>query len=252
MSGGPVQKVVAQRSVALWFLASICVAVAGPFGTYEALDLSGRLQCWAAILALAFLVGAGVSAVMARCCRRRGFWLRQVAAAAIFTLLFLPILRGVLLAVTGPAYRHLLMETWQMAGVVLMVPLGLGLAEYLWLRPRVEGGQAPAPAQPPAPRLLDRLAPERRGEILHLSGRDHYVDVKTDRGRDTLLMRFSDAMAELEGLDGLQVHRSHWVAADAVQGTERERGRVYLTLVDGSRVPVSRSYQPEVTERGLL
>ncbi|MFC2966479.1 LytTR family DNA-binding domain-containing protein [Acidimangrovimonas pyrenivorans] len=239
--------------MALWFLASVCVAIAGPFGTYEALGLAGRLLCWSAILALAFVAGAGTSWIMARCCRHRGFWQRQLIDAAFFTLFFLPILRGVLLAVTGPAHRHLVMDSWQMAGAVLMVPLGLSLAEYLWLRPRADAGEAAAPGMlRPGPRLLDRLTPERRGEILHLSGRDHYVDVKTDRGKDTLLMRFSDAMAELEGLDGLQVHRSHWVAVEAVRGAERERGRVYLTLVDGSRVPVSRSHQPEVVERGLL
>ena len=38
-------------------------------------------------------------------------------------------------------------------------------------------------------------------------------------------MRLSDAVEELEGLEGAQTHRSWWVARDAVRGVERGDGR---------------------------
>ena len=68
---------------------------------------------------------------------------------------------------------------------------------------------------------------------------DHYVEVHTAAGSELLLLRFRDALREVEGVDGLQVHRSHWVARNAVARVERRRGggRVALRLVNGSKVP---------------
>lgn len=103
--------------------------------------------------------------------------------------------------------------------------------------------------RPEAPRLLDRLAPEQRGELLRLSVRDHYVDVVTTTGKSALLMRFADALRELDNLDGMRVHRSHWVAASAVIGLTRMRGKVFLCLRCGECIPVSRTYQDAVTRR---
>lgn len=97
----------------------------------------------------------------------------------------------------------------------------------------------PAP-DPPLPRLAARLPDDLRGDILHVTARDHYVVVRTDRGTAEILLRFGDALAELDAADGLRVHRSHWVARRAVGGVERHGDRVVLRLSDGSGVPVSR------------
>ena len=103
------------------------------------------------------------------------------------------------------------------------------------------------PASPPAPEapLLARLPARSRAELLHLRMQDHYVEVHTTAGSEMLLLRFRDALREVEGIDGLQVHRSHWVARAAVVGVERQRGgRIALRLVNGAKVPVSRSFAP--------
>lgn len=126
----------------------------------------------------------------------------------------------------------------------------------------------PAPITPPTPAasLLDaslqgdaRPALVRRLEhqlqsarIIRLSMQDHYVEVHTDAGSQLILMRMSDAITELDGIEGLQVHRSHWVALDAVTGSKREKGRIYLVTRDGGAVPVSRSHAATVREFGLV
>jgi DNA-binding LytR/AlgR family response regulator len=69
-------------------------------------------------------------------------------------------------------------------------------------------------------------------------------------GQDLILMRLSDAVSELEGLEGAQTHRSWWVAKDAVTGAERGDGRATLTLKDGSEVPVSRAYARTLRAEG--
>jgi len=111
---------------------------------------------------------------------------------------------------------------------------------------------AAAPDDAP-PRFLERLPPRlRAATILAVEAQDHYLQVHTDAGRELILMRLSDAIAELEGLEGAQVHRSWWVARAAVADTRREERRAILTLTDGSEVPVSRAYVRALREMGWL
>ena len=63
-------------------------------------------------------------------------------------------------------------------------------------------------------------------------------------------MRLTDALGELEGLEGAQVHRSWWVARDAVVGAERGNGRASLTLKTGAVAPVSRTYAQALRAAG--
>ena len=99
-----------------------------------------------------------------------------------------------------------------------------------------EAGEGP-------PRFFDRLPPRLRGAAIHaVQAEDHYLRIHTDRGSDLILMRLSDAVTELEGLEGAQTHRSWWVARDAVQDVKRGDGRATLTLDGGLVVPVSRRH----------
>ncbi len=90
--------------------------------------------------------------------------------------------------------------------------------------------------------FLDRLPPRLRGAaILAVEAEDHYLRVHTDQGSDLILLRLSDALGELAGLDGAQTHRSWWVARAAVRDVARSDGRATLTLEAGLKVPVSRA-----------
>ena len=109
--------------------------------------------------------------------------------------------------------------------------------------------QAPPPARPP---LVDRLPHAARGKLLYLSMQDHYVEVHTDRGTSLVLMRLADAIREVGDTDGVQIHRSHWVALDAVACSRRKDGKPFLRLVDDALLPVSRPYADTVRKAGLL
>jgi DNA-binding LytR/AlgR family response regulator len=67
-----------------------------------------------------------------------------------------------------------------------------------------------------------------------------------------VLLRLQDAVAALQAADGLQVHRSHWVATNAVAQHRRVQGRDFLVLKSGDEIPVSRSFRPAVIEAGLI
>jgi len=113
---------------------------------------------------------------------------------------------------------------------------------------------AGATASPSAdPRLSSRLpANLRGGEIWALEAEEHYTKIHTSKGSTLLLMRFSDAIAEMEPQPGLQVHRSFWVSRRAVERVARVDKRWVVQLKGGLDIPVSRSYRVTVQSAGLV
>ena len=100
--------------------------------------------------------------------------------------------------------------------------------------------------------LVDRLPHAIRGKLAYLSMQDHYVEVHTDRGSTLVLMRLADAIREAGDIPGLRIHRSHWVALDAVTGSRRNDGKLFLKLGESVLLPVSRSYVDAVRKAGLI
>jgi DNA-binding LytR/AlgR family response regulator len=90
----------------------------------------------------------------------------------------------------------------------------------------------------------------RRAEIWALQAEDHYLRVHTSLGSDLILMRLSDAIAELDGVEGAQTHRSWWVAKAAVTDAKRIDERAVLTLSNGVEAPVSRKFAPTLRKSG--
>ena len=87
---------------------------------------------------------------------------------------------------------------------------------------------------------------------MFLRTEDHYLRIHTTAGHDLILFRMKDAVSELFGADGMQVHRSYWVARAAVEKLEKRGRKTTLILKNGSRVPVSESFLTSVREAGWL
>ena len=75
----------------------------------------------------------------------------------------------------------------------------------------------------------------------------HYLLVITDKGKALLLYNLKDAIDELGDAVGMQVHRSWWVAANAVATINRTGRQGELVLTDGQLIPVSRNRLKAVT-----
>ena len=104
----------------------------------------------------------------------------------------------------------------------------------------------PAPDAAPA-EIRAKLAPRlARARLIAVQAEDHYLRVHTEAGSDLILMRLSDALAALKDRDGLQVHRSWWVARRAVQTVSWKKGRGALRLEGDLSVPVSETFAPAV------
>jgi hypothetical protein len=113
-------------------------------------------------------------------------------------------------------------------------------------QPRSLVSTSPA-ASPPANPLADRLEPKfARAALIAVETEDHYLRVHTTAGQSLIYLSFTDALPALAGADGLRVHRSWWVARDAVDAIRWRGGRGEVVLANGVRAPVSRSYAADV------
>jgi DNA-binding LytR/AlgR family response regulator len=97
--------------------------------------------------------------------------------------------------------------------------------------------------------FLKRLPLEfQHAELYAVSSEDHYLKAITSEGSTLILMRLSDAIKELENVQGMQTHRSWWVAKSAVLKTKRMNGKLLLELKSGEKVPVSRTFDKAVKD----
>lgn len=85
------------------------------------------------------------------------------------------------------------------------------------------------------------IGPKTEGRVLVLSAQDHYVEFTTTTGKKLVRMRMREAIAQMQGQDGLSVHRSYWVAKDAIEALQKSGGKHFLLLSNGDKIPVAAS-----------
>lgn len=133
----------------------------------------------------------------------------------------------------------------------IVVPIHL----LLWLvidRPAIAGDIAAQELSEAVPDFLRETSIARAEDVLALKAEEHYLRVYVQTGSELLHCRFRDALTQMPAELGLQVHRSWWVAANAVRSAQRGTRRWQLNLTVDIRVPVSDSYVGAVRERGWL
>ena len=230
-----------QRPAVIGLVAStacgLALGVLGPFGSYLSGSLGLRIGYWlVCVWAGSLTFGIGVPA-LARWAQTRGLaaWIWAPPAVALLTL--------------PPAAlsRLLALKLWPVVGRVSVVEWfgqclaisAIAMVVILWVtRRRV----TPAPATDPTsadPR--DRLSPRLGRTVLCLQVEDHYVRVHTSQGSTLVLMSLSQAIAGLKDIEGVQTHRSWWVARAAITGVVEDGRNLRLQLVGGLEAPVSRS-----------
>jgi hypothetical protein len=233
----------------------VVLGLIGPFGS-DALPPVQRVLFWITFLLAGYAIFRPISVVAGWLEEETGSppWLAVVLTTIVASL---PLATLIAFALGGMRVtdfwfgnRFLLLY-----GQVAPVGVGIHLLMRFLFRARPARAVEPPPlartdgevaAGPESP-FLRRLPPALGRDILRLEMQDHYVRAETRLGSAMVLMRFSDAVAEL-GSAGMQVHRSWWVARDAVASLHREGKRTRLRLVNGAAVPVSSAFLPQVRE----
>lgn len=227
------------------------MAAVGAFGTGST-PLLTRLVYWVPLTVLGTLAG---TLIALRALRRPEIGENTVLVWTIITVLVtLPgtiIVWGYTALIFGSAPRSFLMLLIDVA----VVSGGASAIMLLINRPgAVTGAAAPQPNGSPAPvRFLDRLPEKLKGAALYaVQAEDHYLRLHTSKGSDLILMRLSDAIPELEGIEGAQTHRSWWVAKDAIADVKRADRKVTLLLKGGTEAPVSRPNAAALRQSGWI
>ena len=227
--------------------------VTGPYGTAERLAAIPRFGFWLVLHGVAWAIAITVIVLVDTLLQDRIPSLaRRMALGALIAGVPVGLATNAISLMTFGGAPTLPSLAESIATGLVLSALFCGLT-YLTMSSRQAEALSPAPApagdeRAEAP-LLRRLKPENRGPILHMTVADHYTEVTTSRGRELILLRFSDAVEEVGGTPGLQVHRSHFVADAHVERLLRADGRLAVVLKDGSEVPVSRSRTEAVRTR---
>ena len=254
----------------LWAMSVMAVVVAflGPFGTYDEAELPARLYRWWVLLIGTYLMVRPAIFGLGWLARRIEL---PETAVTFWGVMALSGPIAVVWRLEGETNTSRLDSYATLIPFALLCAIGV-LAVVQWAQradQRLTTGAPPPPMAPPAPvmqqqaepadplpasgpALLARLSPRFRGPILALQSEDHYVRVHGQGESELLLMRLRDAIAEMDGVPGQQVHRSWWIAREAV-AEARPSGRSWqLILTNGLAAPVARDTVSRLRGDGLL
>lgn len=235
------------RGLAITLAGATFLSIAGAFGS-SALRPIVRFPYWLGLMVLGWLWGVIVSNFFfGRAGRERRLWLRVIISTLLISVPYSGVVGFATARVrdsrydTLPDVVDLFVSTTLIAGVMITINVLVGQG----------GATTKASSQPP--KFLERLPLKLRGaEVWAVEAEDHYLRLHTSKGQDLILMRLSDAISELEGIEGAQVHRSWWVAREAITDAARGDGRATLMLRDGAEVPVSRTYARQLRQRNWI
>ena len=239
-------------------LVGLVLGLFGPFGTFE-MPTALRIAYWIifgitgyAIFRPLIIVGRWLSETLG-ISPLIGVGLALLLAALPMTLLVATLLSGfdVRAALRWNGLGLLYFQVW------LIGFLTNALFSFVFSKLPEATADAPEAAKPASPAppqrspVLEGL-PIGFGPILALKGEDHYVRVIGEARETLVLSRMRDAIASLGDDEGLQVHRSWWVARDAIRSVRREGRAAILELSNGTDVPVSRENMAALKASGWV
>lgn len=213
------------------------IGVMGPFESYGTMGLGERVGHFALCVTL---IGAMVMTSSYFIARRffQGYW-PIWAALCLDLLLTIPgtaIILGSLSVFAPDSLGEIHPPDLLWQNLVMMLTFRASSLLVSWRRVREGPRVALSLEQKPSPDEFTKRMPfGLRGErILALSSEDHYLRVHTPRGEALILMALSHAAPLMS--DGFLVHRSHWVAREAIKSASSTS----VKLITGLSVPISR------------
>ncbi|MFN3559555.1 MAG: LytTR family DNA-binding domain-containing protein [Brevundimonas sp.] len=214
----------------------------GPFDSERA-PVAERYVYWLICIVGGGLIGVVADELLSRRIARP--WRRVATVSVLMTppvTLLVLVTQHLLVGqpILWSAYLWLLWQVWPIMLAVMSV------RALIWRRPpvRVETRTVIAPPLPEAEAAFRRRlsAKRRAARLIAVEAHDHYLKVHTDAGVELLTLRFADALADLTAAHGWRVHRSWWIAAEAVEAVQWRRGAGEAHLVGGLIAPISRTH----------
>lgn len=224
-------------------------ALSGPFGTYVGLTLIERAAFWAFFITIGYVIGGLLACYV--CWRLPHYTPIRLSliVGAAFLIVIVPVVTPLVMVgvPTGLFRSPTVAEIALSSAFFTLFIMGYVYVEQTIKQKR--DARRAKEAQDALPRLAKRLQDAETSPIVRLSVNDHYVVVYLENGtEERILMRFSDAVEEMDGVAGFCTHRSHWVAQSAVSEMRRCGSKEFLILTTGEQVPISKTYRGNVVE----
>jgi len=238
----------APKTLAAMLILGVMLGLVGPFSTFEFFEPVPRVAYWIGMVFFGYGAGAFGGGLAVN--RINQIW---KSPNVWFLILCAGLGSGILVSITVILVNAAVLGDWEINGfsgaltVVYCVLISICVAalHVLFLREDRPGASKQI-------EILARLQIQNRGQLLYMSMQDHYVNVVTSRGQELLLMRLSDAMKEAAGVDGLKIHRSHWIAREGIKRVDRQSGNYVVEMLDGTKLPISRGQIQAAKDAGII
>lgn len=228
----------------MWAVMSLICGLTGPFGSYVYLDWNIRFLYWGVLTGAAMVFGAVIELISANFFVNVKSMYRDLISACVMTVLFSP----VVVSLNGLFYPEnvisSLTPTVVILGVLVVSVLMIGIWRY------INQINEYAAARSEGPKLLQRLDQDI-GVIYALTANSHLVEVACENGQQSIRLRFSDAVDEMHPIEGIMVHRSHWVNRCYVKGFIYEGKKLMVEMENGTSFPVSASGRVNISRLGI-
>jgi DNA-binding LytR/AlgR family response regulator len=232
----------------------LLIGLLGPFGTFTA-PPAQRMAIWVIWLVAGYAFFRPTGVVANWLCEATGMpsFAGRLLALAVASV---PLTLVVIITGSGRSFAAALRspDFWTMYLYIAIVAAVVSIAMVA-----IFGRSAPVAARPQAiaepeaaaplssePAASTLPLPPGFGPVRALKGEDHYVRVIGDGREELILMRMRDAIDRLGPVEGLRIHRSWWVAKDAVTAVRREGRTATLILKGGHEAAVARDMMPQL------
>jgi hypothetical protein len=236
------------KTLGAMLILGVILGLVGPFATFDYFAPVPRIAYWIGMVFVGYGAGMFGGGVMVNTINQKwkspNVWLVILASG---------VGSGIPVSIVVYVANAAILGDWDIKGFsglmtvvyCILISICVAALHVLFLRE----------SRPSAPKSIDilaRLQIQNRGPLLYLSMQDHYVNVVTSRGQELLLMRMSDAIKEAEGVDGLKIHRSHWVAVNGIKRVERQNSNYLIEMLDGQKLPISRGQVQAAKDAGII
>jgi len=232
-----------RRVVRISAVALIVLTVLGPFGTYEAFSAAGRVAYFSVLLIFCGLIfeitvpSCLSNHRMARRIPRWGRFIIGVLTGSFFATWVVFVVEYVARGPLNPANLP-----WVF---ICVATIGFIMSFVSFMPPFAAIATAPNTMDID----FDRIAffsnyPHLKGSRLRwITMEDHYARVVLDTSEVTLHITMRELEKQLEDYPGLRIHRSHWVAIDAIRNINRNGRTTEIDVGGCTRLPLGGNYR---------
>lgn len=223
-------------------IGAVLIVAVGPFGTFD-LPFPKRAGYWSCWLACVW-----ITTTLCFCLTHAVAMNWSVAkwkASAVSLCLTVPIsaILGLSLATLfftsiEPSLTMYVSEAKFLSPIVVGITGLLHMTMPLPVKPAMVGDV-----------FFARLPANLGRRLVSISSADHYLRVRTDKGETLVHGSLAEAIAQLDGFSGGQIHRSHWVAYPAIEQKTWSGQRLEVRLSSGEILPVSRTYRSDLLQK---